>query len=69
MTGRAACYKDETSATIAVITSGHELGFAILFRQSDSDWKDLLEKVKDFAPRFKIERSEGDIELIKWLAK
>lgn len=69
MSGRGACYKDETSATIAVIASARELGFAILFRQSDPDWESLLEKVKDFAPRFRLERSDGDIELMKWIAK
>ena len=69
MSGRGACYKDETSATIAVIASARELGFAILFRQSDPDWESLLGKVKDVVPRFKLERSDGDIELMKWLAK
>lgn len=69
MAGRGGCYKDETSATIAVISSGSEFGLAILFRQSDTDWEKLLEKVEEFAPRFKLERSDGDIELIKWLAK
>jgi hypothetical protein len=69
MSGLAACYDggDKGPATIAVIVSGVELGFAILFRQSNTDLQTLREKVIGLAPRFKLERAEGDIQLLKWI--
>jgi hypothetical protein len=67
--GRAACYdsSDKNSVIIAVIASGPELGFAILFSQINADWQTLRDKVINLAPRLKLERAEGDIELMKWL--
>jgi hypothetical protein len=69
MNGRAACYEgaDTSPAVIAVIASGPQLGFAILFSQFDSNWKTLRDRVIELAPRFKLERAAGDIKLMKWL--
>jgi len=69
MSGFAACYHrgDKGPATITLIVSGLELGFAILFSQSNTDLQSLREKVLHLARLFKIERAEGDIQLRKWI--
>jgi len=69
MEGRAACYDsgDAAGSTIAVVVAGTELGFAILFRRSSGDSRDLREEVVSLASRFRLEQSEGDVELLKWM--
>jgi len=69
MEGRAACYDSGGSegSTVAVVVAGAELGFAILFHRSSGDSRDLREEVVSLASRFRLERSEGDVELLKWM--
>mgnify|MGYP007135454951 CR=1 FL=1 len=69
MDGLGACYNsgNTSSSVIAVIISGPELGFAILFSQSTANWQSLKDKVIDLAPSFKLERAEGDAKLMQWI--
>lgn len=69
MEGRAACYDSggPGGSTVAVVVAGVELGFAILFHQNGDEPRDLREEVTSLASRFRLERSEGDVGLLKWL--
>jgi hypothetical protein len=69
MNGRGACYAsdDNGSATVATIVSGPELGFAILFSQSTTNWQALQKRALDLAHSFKLERAEGDGKLLQWI--
>lgn len=69
MQGRGACYNSPGAEgnTVAVVVTGPELGFALLFRQSSGDSRNLRDEAMKLASRFRLERSEGDIELVKWL--
>jgi hypothetical protein len=69
MEGRAACYdlRGTAGSTVAVVVAGTELGFVILFRWSGEDSRDLRQEVVSMASRFRLERAEGDVELLKWL--
>lgn len=67
MDGRAACYDEANTTVIAVVASGEAFGFALLFSQNNIDLGSLRDRVNRLAPTFRIERAQGDINLMQWI--
>lgn len=66
--GVGACYEgSDESATIAIIAAAPEIGFAILFHQNSGGWQALRDSALKLSTSFKLQRAEGDIQLMQWM--